>query len=175
MFRRQQSLLLRRVCVEIQYTALQGEPRRRHAEGLDKPRSEINLDAGARDDDNPPFREILFQPLNDLRRKGERRSTNALNVAQGSLFFLLTGKFVISALGMILVVFMTDFARISLSTDRVHGSKKPETWNIAGLVTMAMVPGVLMIAESIGLFLSARDTLACLKTSRRSIPSALKS
>jgi H+-transporting ATPase len=68
------------------------------------------------------------------------------------LIFLLTGKFVISALGMILVVFMTDFAKISLSTDRVHGSKKPETWNIAGLVTVAMILGVLMIAESIGLF-----------------------
>jgi H+-transporting ATPase len=68
------------------------------------------------------------------------------------LIFLLTGKFVISALGMILVVFMTDFAKISLSTDNVHGSKKPETWNVAGLVTMAMVLGVLMVAESIGLF-----------------------
>jgi H+-transporting ATPase len=68
------------------------------------------------------------------------------------LILLLTGKFVISALGMILVVFMTDFAKISLSTDRVHGSKKPETWNRAGLVTMAMVLGVLMLVEAIGLF-----------------------
>jgi magnesium-transporting ATPase (P-type) len=68
------------------------------------------------------------------------------------LIFLLTGKFVISALGMILVVFMTDFAKISLSTDNVHGSKKPETWNMAGLVTVALILGVLMIAESIGLF-----------------------
>ena len=68
------------------------------------------------------------------------------------LIFLLTGKFVISALGMILVVFMTDFAKISLSTDRVHGSKQPETWNIVGLVTVAMILGVLMVAESIGLF-----------------------
>ncbi len=68
------------------------------------------------------------------------------------LIFLLTGKFVISALGMILVVFMTDFAKISLSTDNVHGSKKPETWNLAALVTVAMILGVLMIAESIGLF-----------------------
>ena len=68
------------------------------------------------------------------------------------LVFLITGKFVISALGMILVVFMTDFAKISLSTDNVHGSRKPETWNITGLVTMAMILGVLMIAESIGLF-----------------------
>ncbi len=68
------------------------------------------------------------------------------------LIFLVTGKFVISALGMILVVFMTDFAKISLSTDNVRGSRKPETWNITGLVTMALILGVLMIGESVGLF-----------------------
>ena len=68
------------------------------------------------------------------------------------LLYLLTGKFVISALGMILVVFMTDFAKISLSTDNVRGSGKPETWNLAGLVTVASVLGVLMIAESVGLY-----------------------
>jgi len=39
-----------------------------------------------------------------------------------------------------------------LSTDRVRGSKQPETWNIVGLVTVAMILGVLMVAESIGLF-----------------------
>lgn len=68
------------------------------------------------------------------------------------LIFLITGKFVISALGMILVVFMTDFAKISLSTDNVRGSRMPETWNIMGLVTIAIVLGVLMIVESVGLF-----------------------
>ncbi len=68
------------------------------------------------------------------------------------LIYLIMGKFVISALGMILVVFMTDFAKISLSTDNVRGSRMPETWNIAGLVTIAVILGVLMIAESVGLF-----------------------
>jgi H+-transporting ATPase len=68
------------------------------------------------------------------------------------VIFLITGKFVISALGMILVVFMTDFAKISLSTDNVRGSRKPETWSIGGLVTVAVILGVLMIAESVGLY-----------------------
>ena len=68
------------------------------------------------------------------------------------IIFLFTGKFVISALGMILVVFMTDFAKISLATDNVRGSRKPETWRIGGLVTVAVVLGVLMIAESVGLY-----------------------
>ena len=42
------------------------------------------------------------------------------------LIFLLTGKFVISALGMILVVFMTDFAKSSCPrTGRGRRSLKP--------------------------------------------------
>ncbi len=64
--------------------------------------------------------------------------------------FLITGKFVISALGMVLLVFMTDFVKIALSTDRVHPSRKPETWNIGPLVRVAVVLGLLMLAESLG-------------------------
>lgn len=65
--------------------------------------------------------------------------------------FLMTGKFVISALGMVLLVFMTDFVKIALSTDRVRPSRKPETWNIGPLVGVAVVLGLLMLAESLGL------------------------
>jgi H+-transporting ATPase len=67
------------------------------------------------------------------------------------LAFLITGKYVISAFGMILVVFMTDFAKISLSTDNVRWSKKPETWNVTGLAKIAVILGVLMVVESFGL------------------------
>jgi magnesium-transporting ATPase (P-type) len=66
--------------------------------------------------------------------------------------FLVTGKFVISALGMVLVVFMTDFVKIALSTDRVRASRKPESWNnIAPLVTLSVIMGLLMLVESLGL------------------------
>lgn len=65
--------------------------------------------------------------------------------------FLATGKFVISALGMILLVFMTDFVKIALSTDYVRPSRKPETWSIAPLVVLAAILGVLMLAEALGL------------------------
>jgi plasma-membrane proton-efflux P-type ATPase len=65
--------------------------------------------------------------------------------------FLITGKFVISALGMILLVFMTDFVKIALSTDRVRPSPKPETWNIGRLVTLAVLLGVIMLVEALGL------------------------
>ncbi len=65
--------------------------------------------------------------------------------------FLATGKFVISALGMILVVFMTDFVKIALSTDRVRPSPRPETWNIGPLVGLAAVLGIIMLIEALGL------------------------
>jgi plasma-membrane proton-efflux P-type ATPase len=65
--------------------------------------------------------------------------------------FLVTGRFVISALGMVLLVFMTDFVKIALSTDRVRPSQKPESWNIGPLIEVAVVLGLLMLVETLGL------------------------
>ena len=65
--------------------------------------------------------------------------------------FLVTGQFVISALGMVLLVFMTDFVKITLATDNVRPSQMPETWNIGPLVRVAAVIGVLMLLEALGL------------------------
>ena len=65
--------------------------------------------------------------------------------------FFVTGRFVISALGMVLLVFMTDFAKVALATDRVRPSQTPETWNIAPLVRLAVILGVLMLVEALAL------------------------
>ncbi len=65
--------------------------------------------------------------------------------------FLITGEFVISALGMVLLLFMTDFVKVALSTDRVRPSSQPETWRIGPLVRVAVVLGVLMLAEALAL------------------------
>lgn len=65
--------------------------------------------------------------------------------------YLVTGQFVISALGMVLIVFMTDFVKIALSTDRVRPSQKPETWDIGPLVGVAVLIGGLMLIEALGL------------------------
>jgi hypothetical protein len=40
----------------------------------------------------------------------------------------VTGKFVISALVILLVVSLTDVAHVALATDGVQPSPKPETW-----------------------------------------------
>jgi magnesium-transporting ATPase (P-type) len=65
--------------------------------------------------------------------------------------FLVTGKFVISALAMVLLVFLTDFVKIALSTDRVLPSRHPESWNIGPLVKGAVVLGLLMLVEALAL------------------------
>jgi H+-transporting ATPase len=64
--------------------------------------------------------------------------------------FLVTGRFVVSALTMLLLIFMTDFVKISLATDRVRPSRAPERWNIAPLIVLAIVLGIVMLAESLG-------------------------
>ncbi|MBC7262068.1 MAG: HAD-IC family P-type ATPase, partial [Chloroflexi bacterium] len=67
------------------------------------------------------------------------------------LAFLLTGKFVVSAFAMMLMMFMTDFVKISLSTDNVRGSEEPVVWNVTGLVKAAVILGSLMVVEAFGL------------------------
>ncbi len=67
------------------------------------------------------------------------------------LAYLLTGRYVISASGMILVVLMTDFGKIALSTDNVRWSRDPETWNVRSLVKVGLVLGLVMLLECVGL------------------------
>jgi H+-transporting ATPase len=67
------------------------------------------------------------------------------------LSFLFTGSYVVSAFAVILYFFMTDFVKISLSTDNVQWSRKPDAWNITGLVKISIMLSFLVIAESFGL------------------------
>lgn len=67
------------------------------------------------------------------------------------LSFLFTGSYVVSAFAVILYFFMTDFVKISLSTDNVQWSRKPDAWNITGLVKISTILSFLIIAESFGL------------------------
>ena len=76
-------------------------------------------------------------------------SRTILKAAFVSIAFVFTGKFVVSAFAMLLLTFMTDFAKVALATDHVRPSKKPETWNIGGFVVVAAVLGVAMVAESL--------------------------
>jgi H+-transporting ATPase len=65
--------------------------------------------------------------------------------------FLLTGLFVVGAFQVVLLLFLVDFVTISLSTDNVTASEKPETWNITPLIKGATVLGAATVIESLGL------------------------
>jgi len=44
-------------------------------------------------------------------------------------------------------LFLTDFVTLALATDHVRLSSRPDTWNITGLVKVAVSLGLLVIAE----------------------------
>jgi H+-transporting ATPase len=76
-------------------------------------------------------------------------SRTILKSAFVAIAFVVTGHFVVSAFAMLLLTFMTDFAKITLATDNVRSSRKPETWNIGGFITVSAVLGVAMVAEAL--------------------------
>ncbi len=76
-------------------------------------------------------------------------SQTILTASFVAIAFVITGKFVISAFVMLLLVFMLDFAKIALATDNVRPSRQPETWNIGGFITVAVALGVAMVAETL--------------------------
>lgn len=76
-------------------------------------------------------------------------SRTILKAAFVSIAFVVTGKFAVSAFAMLMLTFMTDFAKISLATDYVQPSKKPETWNIGGFITVSVVLGIAMVVEAL--------------------------
>jgi len=88
------------------------------------------------------YQRILTWIINKISR-------TILKAAFVAIAFVVTGKFVISAFAMLLLVFMTDFAKIALATDNVRPSKQPETWNIGGFITVSVVLGIVMVVESL--------------------------
>jgi magnesium-transporting ATPase (P-type) len=88
------------------------------------------------------YQRILTWIINKISR-------TILKAAFVAIAFVMTGQFVVSAFAMLLLVFMTDFAKIALATDHVRPSQKPETWNIGGFITVSVMLGVVMVAEAL--------------------------
>jgi len=88
------------------------------------------------------YQRILTWVINKISR-------TILKATFVAIAFVVTGKFVVSAFAMLLLVFMTDFAKISLATDNVRPSKNPETWDIGGFITVSVVLGIAMVAETL--------------------------
>ncbi|MFA7060392.1 MAG: plasma-membrane proton-efflux P-type ATPase [Pedobacter sp.] len=90
------------------------------------------------------YQRILTWIINKISR-------TILKAAFVAIAYVMTGKFVVSAFAMLLLVFMTDFAKIALATDHVRSSRKPETWNIGGFILVSVVLGVAMVFETLAL------------------------
>jgi H+-transporting ATPase len=88
------------------------------------------------------YQRILTWVINKISR-------TILKATFVAIAFVVTGQFVVSAFAMLLLVFLTDFAKISLSTDNVRPSKKPETWNIGGFIAVSAILGVVMVFETL--------------------------
>ncbi len=67
------------------------------------------------------------------------------------LGFLLTGSYIITAYTVILLFFLTDFVKISLSTDNFRWSQQPDTWKISGGVKASIILGFVVTLESFAL------------------------
>ena len=88
------------------------------------------------------YQRILTWIINKISR-------TILKSAFVAIAYVVTGKFVVSAFAMLLLTFMTDFAKIALATDYVRASRKPETWNIGGFIAVSVILGVAMVAEAL--------------------------
>ena len=74
-----------------------------------------------------------------------------LESAYVAVAYVLTDQFVVSAFTMLLLTFMTDFAKIAIATDRVRPSRRPETWRIGGYVAVSVALGLCMLAEALAM------------------------
>ncbi len=101
----------------------------------------------------------ILSPIKVGRMMFERINTWILNKIARTILktcfvviaFLILGKFIVSASAMLIMIFMTDFVKISLSTDNVKPSAKPARWNINGLAKIGTVIGLIMTVEAFGL------------------------
>ena len=76
-----------------------------------------------------------------------------------SVGVMLTGVFVITPLLVVLLLFTNDFVTMSIATDRVQFSRKPERWNIPTLMLTAAPLAALILVLSFSVFFAGRDLL----------------
>ena len=113
------------------------------------------------------YQRILTWIINKISR-------TILKAAFVAITFVVTGKFVLSAFAMLLLVFMTDFAKIALANDHVRPSKQTETWSIGGfmivaealtgpILTRVGLPGLMPLPWSQTLAIFACALVSCLR------------
>ncbi len=74
-----------------------------------------------------------------------------------SLGLLLSGVFVTTPRLVVLLLFANDFVTMSIASDRVSFSKKPDRWQIGPLVSGALALAAAWLLFSFGIFYLGRD------------------
>ncbi|MEF3245345.1 MAG: HAD-IC family P-type ATPase, partial [Caldisericaceae bacterium] len=64
-----------------------------------------------------------------------------------SIATLIIGKPIITPAQMVLMLFLYDFVTMSIATDNVVPSNKPEKWNVKKLIVLSLIFGSLKIGE----------------------------
>lgn len=92
------------------------------------------------------YQRILTWVINKVSR-------TTLKTGFVGLAYIFTGHLLISALGMLVLTFMTDFVKITLATDNVRASKSPDSWQIRPLTNVAVLIGMCMVVEALAMLL----------------------
>jgi H+-transporting ATPase len=74
-----------------------------------------------------------------------------------TLSFFWLHDIVLSLLGMSLLVFANDFVTMSLATDNVTSTPKPNIWNVRNITLASLVPGMLLIVEGMLVILMGKS------------------
>ncbi len=70
-----------------------------------------------------------------------------------SLALVITGKIVITPLLIVLLLFANDFVTMSLSTDNVRPSPRPDRWEVRPLMQVGLALAAMIMAIELGVFL----------------------
>jgi H+-transporting ATPase len=76
-----------------------------------------------------------------------------------SVGLILTGAFVVTPLLVVLLLFTNDFVTMSIATDHVSFSSKPDSWDVRTLMYTASVIAGFVLILSFAVFFVGRDAL----------------
>jgi H+-transporting ATPase len=109
----------------------------------------------------------ILSAVETSRRIYQRMLTYTLNkiikTFQVALFlsigFLISKEFVVTPLLVVLLLFANDFVTMSISTDNVSYSNKPDRWQIRTLIQVAFILSIPVLLLSFGFFFVANNVL----------------
>jgi len=98
------------------------------------------------------FQRIITYTLAMLLKKMEMMTLLVIG-------FLVTRQAPLTPLLMVLILFLNDFLTMSISTDRMGFSRRPNRWNTRGILEAAAVLAACKLVFSLGVFLYGHYSL----------------